>query len=91
MPSKVKIGIAVDAETANKISEIALKIKRLAREGKLPKRGPGRSIGDGTVATTIVERVIRDYPELLKEFFEDEIEIGIGEKVEKHPKISRTR
>ena len=71
MGNQIKIGIAVDIETANKISDIAAKLKKATREGKLPKR-PGRSVGDGSVAAEIVERVIRDYPELLKEFFEAE-------------------
>ena len=68
----VKIGIAVDNEIADAIDQIALKVRRAIREGRLPPRGRGRSIGAGTVAAEIVERVVRDHPELLKEFFADD-------------------
>ena len=68
----VKIGIAVDNDIADAIDQIALKVRRAIREGRLPPRGRGRSIGAGTVAAEIVERVVRDHPELLKEFFVDD-------------------
>ena len=35
-------------------------------------------IGVGTVASELVERLLKDYPQLLKEFFADESPIGTG-------------
>ena len=64
--------LTVDNDVLGTLDQIAVKIRQEIREGKLPKRGPGRSVGAATIAADIVERIVRDHPELLKEFFEDE-------------------
>lgn len=85
----IKIGITADAEIVDILDQIAFSIRRKIREGKLPKRGAGRPIGTGTIAAEIVERVIREHPELLQQFFEDEASVAIGEKA--RPKAARSR
>lgn len=66
------IKVTVDNQVVNDLERVALKVREEIRDGKRPKSGRGRPYGASNVASAILERVIRDYPELIKEFFEDE-------------------
>ena len=85
MPEKTTnpVKIVVDNDVLEKLDKIASEIRKDIRSGRLPSRGRGPAIGVSNVAADIVRRIVREHPELLKEFFEDETAVATSEQAPK--------
>lgn len=71
MPKKkISANIKIDNDVFNVLDATASRLRHAVREGELPSRGRGKSWGAGTVAAYLVERIVREQPKLLEDWFD---------------------
>lgn len=88
---RLKMTVQLDSQTLDALEQIAMEVRRAVRAGTLPRRGRGRPFGSATVASTIIQRVVRDHPGLLREFFENEITVAPKETAIPKSQTARQR
>ncbi len=67
-----RMNIQLDSEILSVLDHLAADVRDAIRAGAIERRGRGKKYGSSNVAATIIERVVQEHPELLKEFFGDD-------------------